>query len=314
MRVNKMFYSIAAPILYIRIITIQPDLLLFEIHSKPISTDRLSKLELFQYIRRLDLVYDPSHCSEDHITPPINKNDMILSSRAGIVNSGRKRWPAGTLVRDIDLARRVTFKLETLRKEFPEGVNLFSNLKCIIIGAFSKTQHSRWDVGYCFLSTKLDRFNQPFKSNLGFALRDLLYRKQQEGKDIMNMRYKFGYELTSNYMINNLKSYTIHISKSMIDTSASPIPIIPGIINKWIISNDKYTWSKYKDMGDPNWIAPCGSVYQWLMYALYKSYENGLAFSNNPNTKLIIYGMLNPKRVDEEFSRLKSIVEHWEDD
>ncbi|KAK6902725.1 hypothetical protein I203_107984 [Kwoniella mangroviensis CBS 8507] len=332
MRVNKLWYSIAAPILYTRVITTRPDLLLSHIHSRLISSARLSKLELFQYIYRLDIGYNPTHAEECDIDPPFSKNDNIALSRAGLFSIEKSRWPATTLVRDMDFALQTTNILRTIRQTLPEGIQLFGNLQILTVGAFGKSQHSRWDVGYNFLATGLERF-QPPSSGLGFSdLGGLLAKKHQEELDLLNMRHRFGYELTSNasnslehICVDNftgplsvflphcerLQTYTIHITKSHTDTSCRPLPIIEGVTNKWIIEDE--SWERRKDTGREDWIVDRGSTYQWLKGRIYALDP---AQFTKKDTKLVIYGALDEARVDEEFGGylLGFLISEWSND
>ncbi|WVQ70302.1 uncharacterized protein L199_008528 [Kwoniella botswanensis] len=305
MRVNKLWYSVAAPILYTRVVTIRPDLLLSHIHSRPHSSDRLSKLELFQYIYRLDIGYNPAQAQESDIHPPFSKKDRIALSRAGLLSIEKSRWPATTLVRDMDFALQTTKTLHTIPQTLPEGLQLFGNLQILTVGAFGRSQHSRWDVGYNFPATGLERF-QPPSSGLGFSdLGGLLAKKHQEELELLNMRHRFGYELTSNasdslkhICVDNftgplsvflphcerLQTYTIHITKSHTDTSCRPLPIIDGVTNEWIIEDE--SWERKKDTGREDWIVDRASTYQWLKGRLYAL--DPAQFRSN-NTKLVVY-------------------------
>nr|XP_019042932.1 hypothetical protein I302_08641 [Kwoniella bestiolae CBS 10118]OCF21862.1 hypothetical protein I302_08641 [Kwoniella bestiolae CBS 10118] len=326
----RKWYSIAAPILYTRVITIRPDLLLSHIHSKPISPNRLSKLELFQYIYRLDVGYDPSHANESDIVPPFSKSDREALSRAGLFSLERSRWPAVTLVRDVDIALRTTRLLREIRQSLPEGIQLFGNLQILTVGAFGKTQHSRWDVGYNFLASGLERFQPPSNSSFN-NLGGLLSKRHQDEAVSLKISYQFGYELTSNcpslqhlcvdnftgplsifiHRVKNLQSYTIHITKSHTDTSCRPLPLIQGVTNNWIIEDG--SWDRLKDTGRKDWIVDRGSTYQWLLGRIYDLRAEQFS---DPRTKLVFHGALSPMRVDEEFGGyLKGFqIQEWDEE
>ncbi|OCF55207.1 hypothetical protein L486_07320 [Kwoniella mangroviensis CBS 10435] len=315
-----------------RVVTIRPDLLLSLIHSLPISSDRLSKLELFQYIYRLDIGYNPAHAQESDIFPPFSRNDRTALSRADLFSIEKRRWPATTLVRDMDFALQTTKILHTIRQTLPEGIQLLGNLEILTVGAFGKSQHSRWDVGYNFLAMGLERF-QPPSSGLGFSdLGGLLAKRHQEELDLLNMRHRFGYELTSNasnslkhICVDNftgplsvflphcerLQTYTTHITKSHTDTSCRPLPIIEGVTNKWIIEDE--SWERRKDTGREDWIVDRGSTYQWLKGRIYALDP---AQFTKKDTKLVIYGALDEARIDEEFGGylLGFLISEWSND
>ncbi|WWC61334.1 uncharacterized protein I303_103915 [Kwoniella dejecticola CBS 10117] len=334
MRVNKMFYSIAAPILYVRIITLNPKLLFSHTFSQPISPDRHSKLELFQYTQRLDIGYVPEHClSESELDPPISKIDRPMLSRAGLFPV-KSRWPGITLLRDMDLAYQSEQSLETIRRKIStfspksyglDQIGLFSNLKTLTVGAFGKSQHSRWDAGYNFFSSNFERYKPSHDFWSVFAHK----RENDENLDLAPRR-RFGYEITSPlntpnlqhicvdnftgpYSIfktdnKNLKSYTIHITKSIVDTGCKSIPIIPGIKNRWIIEPE--AWERRKDTGKKDWIVDRGSTYQWLFGKVYEL--DPLDFEC-PGTELVIYGALNEQILDEEYKYLSGwLVNEWD--
>ncbi|WWD10354.1 hypothetical protein V865_008489 [Kwoniella europaea PYCC6329] len=334
MRVNKLWYSIAAPLLYTRVITIRPDQLPSHIHSWPISTDRLSKLELFQYIYRLDIGYNPAHAKESDIDPPFSKKDRIALSRAGLFPIEKSRWPSTTLVRDMDFALQTTKLLREIRRTLPEGIQLFGNLEILTVGAFGKSQHSTWDVGYNVRIKDLKRFQKSSPSGLGFSnMGGLLAKKHQEVLDLLELRHRFGYEITSNAsnslrhicvdnftgplsvflpQCKNLKSYTIHITKSHTDTCCRPLPIIEGSTNKWMIEDE--SWERKKNTGREDETVDRGGTYEWLKGTIYNALYPALLVSEA--TQLVIYGALNETRVDEEFGDylLGYLIGEWDRD
>ncbi|WRT66940.1 uncharacterized protein IL334_003905 [Kwoniella shivajii] len=345
MRVNRICYTIAGPILYSRVITIRPDSFLS--HVNPPISNRLSKIELFQYIHRMDIGYSPTDIDESDINPPLTRSDRAIAAGAGLFGLGNSRdglYNGPTLIRDMDIAHRTTFLLKNLQESIlpdhqHQGMKLFGNLQSITIGSFGQTPYSRWDVGHRFLSNDLNRYRLSSSSSSFYfsklistfsmsmsastmqepALSETLSRKNEEQNELIKIRYRFGNEFMKNcspehicvdnfsgpLSINDplsspspslgLKSYTIHITQSIVDNGLKTFPVVTGIINRWIIHPE--AWDIWR-----------GNTYRWLDALISFLFMDGIPkFSN---TKVIIYGALDRQRIDKEFP---SLVEDWDD-
>ncbi|WVF72433.1 hypothetical protein IAT40_007248 [Kwoniella sp. CBS 6097] len=147
LRVCKLFHSIAAPILYARVVTCSPAKLVYGIDHTPQASTRLSKLTLLGYIRRLDLCYRriESHGKE------------AMKFRFASYNSfelGQSKLKGGLslLVWDYKSSQKAGEKLFKLKSG-----KVFLNLEVVTTGAFGEKPDLHWDPGYRLYPDELDR-------------------------------------------------------------------------------------------------------------------------------------------------------------
>ncbi|WVQ98503.1 hypothetical protein IAU59_005629 [Kwoniella sp. CBS 9459] len=351
MRVCKLFHSIAAPILYARVVTDSPGKLVYGIEHTPKPSTRLSKLELLGYIRRLDLCYRRIEA----------QGKEAMKFRFAGYNSyelGQSKLKEGLslLVWDYKSSQKAGEKLFKLK-----GGKVFLNLEVVTTGAFGERPDLHWDPGYRLYPDELD--------SRGFRYRilpiDKFKKKYVDVSTTQQLAYQIYVDASPKYICTNdtigplalrteglvraqiegwMKpptSHTTHVYPRQVDEDML-MHIARGTLTRWVID---YTYF-LDDSSDPHryeYVPPnytyvytslgkrCWELLKWLKRRLAAALEK-LSAPPHAESKIEIYGLsdrefvyqawvywnnreLQPTTWDEDWTEdhLRNFVYRWLD-
>ncbi|WVW83339.1 hypothetical protein I302_105358 [Kwoniella bestiolae CBS 10118] len=208
----KKFYYLTAPILYARVITDRPDLLFYAIGKKslgglPERYTRWTKLDLLQFVHRLDLAYGAFPITKVDLRFPISEEDKARFEEKIFVYSNNNE-EIRKMVNDVDNSQsavRQVHDIRTLRKHYLKNREpvIMSNLEILTVHHPSfKYRHIDYstDIPYYGISHPNDNVSWPRYALFPNKLER--YRQKIDGRGnsfspitSVTKRHQFSYEL-----------------------------------------------------------------------------------------------------------------------
>ncbi|WWC85302.1 uncharacterized protein L201_000164 [Kwoniella dendrophila CBS 6074] len=309
MRVNKLFYKFAAPILYERVIVSNFPLFLYGIpllHPQdPPEIFDTPKVKLFKQIKRLDIAYTSLRSDQTvgKQLPEFMLKHLDLPSNV---------VPA--LTTDINLTHQAVLNPLMGWAMSMDAPSLFPNLETITTGRYG--ERNSWDV-YNPNFTKLDYIpidedNQTAELQEAAGKLHELFKKQLFGRylvgTISNPKHICNYvssgprtpvwnnHFPNDYMLSTRikviekeilpKTYTTHLKEQIL--KGVWMNLAEGITNRWII--DSY----FRELDDP---VEHYLVFTFIQKQLITRREISSLFNIDKSTKIEIYGWNNKKMI-----------------
>ncbi|WVF72435.1 hypothetical protein IAT40_007250 [Kwoniella sp. CBS 6097] len=337
MRVNKVFYEIASPILYERVIVSDLPRFFYGVPSlKPrVENDYdTPKIKLFRHIKRLDLAYTSMHAkhrrsqSLESADSPNTKVDSPIYGEPlpaeilGVLDLPQEM--VAPLTNDINMAHMVAAEPMLSWSMDIRAPPLFPNLRQISVGAFGE---KHWD-------THEPKFNKLKFTDMSTYTPDDPVKKQaiEEATTRLHQVFQnrfFGRFLANNcspehvcshistgpftYLHNNhfpnepflvcdrtppAKTYTTHLLEQI--NKGSWLHVVEGkdVVNRWII--DPVFWDVPAD--------DQALVFNFLkmQFATRKALAEGINFE--PETEIRVFNLLNSKMLKDVMPILAALI------
>ncbi|WWD10353.1 hypothetical protein V865_008488 [Kwoniella europaea PYCC6329] len=289
MLVCKQFYYLSAPILYARVITDKPHLLFYGVDKNTLGPERhtrWTKLDLLQYVHRLDLTYSTFPVRPPDLRFPISANDRLKFEQKIFKNDIDSK-EIRKMINDLDNSQsavRLINPFRTLRKAYLKNTRpvIMSNLDILTVSHPSfKYQYDGYttQIPFYSISNPLDNFNWPRYALLPEKLERYRKKIDNRGTSIsavssVTKRLQFPYELaricTPKHvcMDDDKGPYSYRRDEGRYDKVKLPPPetvtlhLYPRSVEKFVLPPDKdeqmFRWRVQP-------VIFYGSTYRWVL-------------------------------------------------